>query len=329
MPYRDRFDLVCTDLQRYQPFSDWLVPFFNGWKMMAGSLRKGKERVTHLLMFLCALLVSTSFPVGEHIAESLDPAVITLVRFLAAAAVLLPVIVARFGLRIDIRSLARYSLISGALVAFFWCMFLSLRYTSAFNTSVLFTSVPALSFLYSKLLVRERLGGRKIAALLVCFFGALWVIFKGDPRLVSGMSWNKGDLIFFAGCLAMGLYTPLIKKLHRGESMELMTFWVLVTGIFWLLPFAGVKLATVAWSQVPVHIWGWILYLSLFTTVVSFYLTQLSIPVIGPTRVMAYSYLYPALVLVIDIIIGKGWPPDECDSRCGAHPHINGDPATA
>lgn len=259
-------------------------------------------------MFLCALLVSTSFPVGEHIAESLDPAVITLVRFITAAALLLPVIIVKFGVRTDVRSLGRYALISGALVTFFWCMFLSLRYTTAFNTSVLFTSVPALSFIYSKLLVREYLGGRKIAALLVCFFGALWVIFRGDPSLVSGMSWNRGDLIFFAGCLAMGLYTPLIKKLHRGESMELMTFWVLVTGIVWLLPLAGMRIATVDWSAVPVGTWGWIFYLSLFTTVVSFYLTQLSIPVIGPTRVMAYSYLYPALVLFLDILIGKDWP---------------------
>ncbi len=259
-------------------------------------------------MFLCALLVSTSFPVGEHIARSLDPAVITLVRVISAAAFLLPVIVVRFGIRIDGRSFGRYAIISGALVTFFWCMFLSLRYTTAFNTSVLFTSVPALSFIYSKLLVREHLGGRKIAALLVCFFGALWVIFRGDPSLVSGMSWNRGDLIFFAGCLAMGLYTPLIKRLHRGESMELMTFWVLVTGILWLLPLAGMRLGTVEWSAVPAATWGWILYLSLFTTVVSFYLTQLSIPVIGPTRVMAYSYLYPALVVFIDIAIGKGWP---------------------
>lgn len=259
-------------------------------------------------MFFCALLVSTSFPVGEHIAKSLDPAVITMVRFVAAAAFLLPVMLVKFGVRTDIRSLGRYAVISGALVTFFWCMFLSLRYTSAFNTSVLFTSVPALSFIYSKLLVRERLGGRKIAALLVCFFGALWVIFRGDPRLVSGMSWNRGDLIFFAGCLAMGLYTPLIKRLHRGESMELMTFWVLVTGIVWLLPLAGIRIAMVDWSAVPAGTWGWILYLSFFTTVVSFYLTQLSIPVIGPTRVMAYSYLYPALVLFLDIVTGKGWP---------------------
>ena len=269
---------------------------------------KGKERGIHLLMFCCALLVSTSFPVGEYIARSLDPAVITLLRFIAAATILFPVILVKFGIRTDVRSLARYALISGALVTFFWCMFLSLRYTTAFNTSVLFTSVPALSFIYSRLLIGERLGGRKTAALLVCFLGALWVIFRGDVGMITGMSWNRGDLIFFAGCLAMGFYTPLIKKLHRGESMELMTFWVLVTGIVWLLPLAGMKLAVVQWKAVPADTWGWIFYLSLFTTVVSFYLTQLSIPVIGPTRVMAYSYLYPALVLFIDIAIGKGWP---------------------
>ena len=49
-------------------------------------------------------------------------------------------------------------------------------------------------------------------------------------------------------------------------------------------------------------------YLALFTTVVSFYLTQFAIPHIGPTKVMAYSYLYPALVLILEVMLGRGWP---------------------
>jgi len=65
--------------------------------------------------------------------------------------------------------------------------------------------------------------------------GAVWVIFRGDLSLFLAMAWNRGDLIFLGGCLAMGLYTPLIRLLHRGESMLVMTFWILITGCIWLL----------------------------------------------------------------------------------------------
>ena len=259
-------------------------------------------------MVVCATLVSTSFIVGEHIAKHLDPAALTLVRFVLAACFLLPVIYCKFGLRVGLRSLGRYGLVSSSLVIFFWCMFFSLQYTTALNTSVLFTLVPAFSAIYSVIIVHERIGKSTIAALGFGLLGAIWVIFRGDLSLFIGLQWNRGDIIFFAGCLAMGLYTTLVKRMHRGEKMEVMTFWILITGSFWLLPIGGLELLRVDLTTVSAETWGWIAYLAFFTTVVSFYLTQYSIQFIGPTRVMAYSYLYPGLVLLIEIIIGRGWP---------------------
>lgn len=262
----------------------------------------------HLLMLICATLVSTSFIVGKIIAATLDPAALTLVRFIIAALILLPIIALRHGVQTTRKALLRYGLISGSLVIFFWCMFLSLRYTSALNTSVLFTLVPGLSGMYAALIVKERLDRARLLALSIGLVGAIWVIFRGDLQELLSLSWNRGDSIFFVGCLAMGLYTPLVKMLHRGEPMEVMTFWVLVTGIVWLLPVGGFALTQVPWSEVPVSTWAWVVYLAVFSTVVSFYITQFAIPIIGPTRTMAYSYLYPGLVLVIEVILGHGWP---------------------
>ena len=263
---------------------------------------------THLLMLLCALLVSTSFSVGELIADDLDPAVITLVRFTVAALVLLPVIAVKHGLRVSLAGLCRYGMISGCLVAFFWCMFFALRFTTALNTSVLFTTVPAISAVYSLIVVRERFDKQIGVALLVGLIGALWVIFRGNLEVVFGLTWNKGDLIFLIGCFAMGFYTPLIKLLYRGEPMEVMTFWVLVTGCLWLIPLGGPPLLEINLDEVAGYVWWWISYLALFTTVATFYLTQYATPVIGPTRTMAYSYLYPGFVLIIDLALGRDFP---------------------
>ena len=259
-------------------------------------------------MIVCATLVSTSFIVGEHIAPYIDPAVLTLVRFVIAACLLAPIIYGKYGLHISLNSLLRYSLISISLVTFFWCMFLSLQYTTALNTSVLFTLVPSLSALYAVVIVREQLNRSMITSLVFGLIGAVWVIFRGDWSLLITLQWNRGDVIFFLGCLAMGFYTPLVKRLHRGEKMEIMTFWILVTGCLWLLPIGGVELAETDVGTVPLQVWLWITYLAIFSTIVSFYLTQYAIPHIGPTRVMAYSYLYPALVLILEVLLGRGWP---------------------
>jgi len=263
----------------------------------------------HLLMVITATLVSTSFTVGAAIAAELDPAALTLVRFSLAAALFGPWVHSRYGLNVSFSLFFRCALISGCLVIFFYCMFLALRYTSALNTSVIFALVPSISGLYALVLVGERLEKEQLIALGCGLIGVIWVIFRGELSQLLAMQWNRGDLIFLGGCLAMGLYTPLVKLLHRGESMAVMTFWVLVTGSIWLLLLTGRKLFTVDWLEVPPFVWLGIVYLAVFTTIITFFLTQYSVPYLGPTLVMSYSYLYPGLVLVIDLLLGHGLPP--------------------
>ena len=260
-------------------------------------------------MVVTACLVSTSFTVGAAITRHLDPAILTLCRFFLAAVLFAPIVALRHGLSFTPALFLRCGLISGCLVIFFCCMFLSLRYTSALNTSVIFTLVPSISGGYAMLINRERLGRGHLLALGCGLIGALWVIFRGEPEKLLAMQWNRGDLIFFAGCCAMGLYTPLVKLLHRGEPMAVMTLWVLITGCLWLLLFAGSGLPKVAWDLVPLSLWLGVAYLAVFTTIVTFFLTQYAVPVLGPTRVMAYSYLYPGLVLVLELALGHGLPP--------------------
>ncbi|MBC8208149.1 MAG: DMT family transporter [Desulfobulbaceae bacterium] len=261
----------------------------------------------HLLMICCAGLVAGSFTVGEAIATGLDPAILTLVRFVLATFLFAPFIYWRYGLDVKISALLRYSLVSGVLVAFFWTMFLALRTTTALNTSVIFTLVPAISALYARILVGERLHGR-LPALLLAAVGALWVIFRGDVGQFLTLDWNQGDLIFFGGCLVMALYTPLVRLLHRGEPMAVMTFWIMVTGCVWLLFVTGNELSGVNWGRVSFKVWSGIFYLAVFSTIISFFLSQYAILSLGPTRVMAYSYLYPLLVLVINRLLGHPWP---------------------
>jgi len=269
-----------------------------------------KSRLSvHLLLFISTTIVSTSFIVADIIAEALDPLALTFVRFCIAALLLLPIVALKHGLKISLRSFWGYATISGCLVIFFWAMFLSLRYTTPLNVSVLFTLVPVISALFTTAVNRERTSGLLLCALVVGLAGAVWVIFEGDFARISSLVWNRGDLIFFGGCLGMALYTPLIKRVHRGEPMEVMTFWILVSGCIWLLPGSFLAIRTSGLGPVSASVWLWIVYLALFSTVVTFYITQHATRRIGPTIVISYSYLYPMLVVVLEFLLGCGLPP--------------------
>lgn len=275
-----------------------------------GTDRAPARPVLHCAMLFSAFLVSTSFTVGKAITPTLDPVVLTLLRFLLASLLFAPYVRHAYGLSCpQWPSLGRYSLISGALVAFFWLMFLSLRYTQPMHTGVIFTTVPGISGIFSWFLVRERLGLPRLLALGLAMIGALWVIFEGNLEKILTLQLNHGDLIFFAGCLMMALYMPLVKRFHRGEPMAVMTLWIMITGALWLLIFSLPRLSAIHWSGIPLMTWLGIAYLALFTTIITFFLTQWATLHLGPTRVMAYSYLYPPLLVVLEWFLHRRLPP--------------------
>lgn len=263
----------------------------------------------HGCMILSATLVATSFIVGKAITPFLDPGVLTLVRFVLASLFFAPYVGYRYGRYLpDWSSLVRYGLISGALVGFFWLMFLSLRITNPLNTGVIFTTVPGISGIYSWILLRERLGSHRILALLLAMIGALWVIFEGDVHKFHQLDFNRGDIYFFLGCLLMALYMPLVKLLHRGEPMAVMTLWIMITGCLWLVLFTLARLSSITWSAVPLSAWLGIAYLAVFTTIITFFISQWATLHLGPTRVMAYSFLYPPLIVLIEWLLYHNLP---------------------
>ena len=272
-------------------------------------LRDGSPLGVHAGVFVAMFLISFSYPVGEAIANELDTGMLLFLRFGLAAAIFAPLVAWRHGIAWPgWRVLAGYAAISTSLVAFFWCMFYGLRTTSALNTGAISTLIPGLTAIAGAILVGERLGRHRLAALGIGLVGALWVVFRGDWDRFVALDLNEGDLIFFAGCVAMGFYSPLVKRFHRGEPVLVMTFWIAALNALGFLLVANEALVTSAWAEVPAFAYGGVAFVAVCSTVISSFLMQWGTIRIGPTRVQAYSYLLPALVLLIDWALGKGLP---------------------
>ena len=133
------------------------------------------------------------------------------------------------------------------------------------------------------------------------FFG------QGSERLIA-LELNKGDALFFTGCISMGLYAALIPKLHRGEPVAVMSFWIMVVVAAMFIAIANVEFAHVAWGRIEDSVWGSLAWLAIGPTMLTFFMIQSTSLVIGATRVQSYSYLIPAFVLVFDWALGRGLP---------------------
>ena len=256
-------------------------------------------------MVLTIVLAATSFPVGAAITNGLPPSIMMFVRFSLAALLFAPYVFIKNGLTLPpVKNILYYSILSVPLVIFFWCMFESLRYTSVLNTGALYTLVPAITAVYALFINHEVISRFRILGLLLGTAGALWIVFRGDYHALIHLELNYGDVVFMIGCLFMGLYNPLVKKLHGGEPMEIMTFWVLLLGACWLLILSGSNVLNVNWYSIENTVYAGILYLALFCTLITFFLLQLCVVQIGPTKVAAYGFLTPLLIISISLMLG-------------------------
>ena len=263
----------------------------------------------HIVAVIGMFFIATIFSVGDEIADTMPASVLMTLRFGAAALLFAPYILWRHGIRWPgLSGLWRYGLLSLLSTVFFWSMFEGLKYTDSLNTSAISTSIPGFTAIYGAILMRERLGRYRSAALLLGLLGTLWVIFRGDPARFIALELNKGDALFFIGCISMGLYAALIPKLHRGEPVAVMSFWIMVMVAAMFTTVANVEFADIAWGRIEDSVWGSLAWLAIGPTMLTFFMIQSTSLVIGATRVQSYSYLIPAFVLMFDWALGRGLP---------------------
>ena len=256
-------------------------------------------------MVLTMMLAASSFPVGAAITNELPPALLMFMRFLFAAILFGPYVFIKNKHALPgWKSIFSYAMLSAPLAVFFWCMFESLRYTSVLNTGALYTLVPAITAVYALFINGELIGKYRSFGLILGTLGALWIVFRGDINALINLQLNYGDLIFTVGCLFLGLYNPLTRRIYDGEPVEVMTFWVLLSGAGWLLLASGEKILTTDWTAVKLGVYGGVLYLSIFTTLMTFFLVQICVVRIGALKVGAYGFLAPVFVILFSIISG-------------------------
>ncbi|WP_185804812.1 DMT family transporter [Pontivivens nitratireducens] len=263
----------------------------------------------HAAMLLFAFLVAGSFSLGGLIARMVDPTVLTLVRFILAAAVLGGIAAVTGRIKAwHLRASWRYPLLGGIFAIYFILMFVGLRTASAINTAAMFTLTPILSAGFGYVLLGQRTTPRMAAALMLGGAGALWVIFDASPERLLAFDIGTGEAIFFLGVVAHALYTPLVRKLNRGEPPLVFTLGMLLGAIVLMALYAGGDALATDWTVLPPIFWLVLAYLSIFASATTFLLLQFATLRLPSSKVMAYTYLTPAVVIVWEGALGNGWP---------------------
>ncbi|WP_136441933.1 DMT family transporter [Pacificoceanicola onchidii] len=263
----------------------------------------------HLAMLCFSALVAGSFSLGGMAAPHVDPAALTAVRFAIAGLVLWAVAWAAGGVERSVFAAPwRYGLLAGLFALYFVTMFEGLKTAHPVSMSAVFTLNPALTAVFGFLIVRQVTSGWMALAIALGGCGALWVIFDGSPAALRVFEVGRGETIYFWGCIGHALYSPLLRKLSRGEPALAFTAMVLSAGTLLLAVWAWPQLVSTDWTALPGIVWITLIYIALPATAVTFLILRYATLRLPSAKVMAYTYLTPSWVILWELVLGRGVP---------------------
>ena len=266
--------------------------------------------LSHGAMLLFSALVAGSFSLGHMIANEIAPAALTALRFVIAAVVIGVLVWRTCGVsRDDLTASWRYLLLGGLIGAYFILMFEGLKTASAVSTSAVFTLTPVLSAIFGYILLSQLVTSRIVVALGIGAVGALWVIFRADFDLILALDIGRGEGVYFLGCVAHAFYTPLVRKLNRGQSPIVFTFGTILGALVLTLAYGFSDLMAIDYEGLRPIVWGTLIYLGVFASAASFLLIQYSTLHLPSSKVMAYTYLTPSWVILWELTLRHPLPP--------------------
>jgi drug/metabolite transporter (DMT)-like permease len=260
-------------------------------------------------MLLFSALVAGSFSLGTMVANDIAPAALTAARFLIATlAIGALAVFAGKPTRGAFAAPWRYFVLGGLFGLYFVMMFEGLKTAEAVSASAVFTLTPVMAAGFGWLLLRQRTTARMALALALGAAGALWVIFRADLAALLRFEIGRGEAIYFWGCLAHAAYTPMVRKLNRGESPVVFSLGTTIAALVLVAAYGWRENAATDWAALSAFVWVVILYLALFTSAATFLLLQYATLRLPSAKVMAYTYLTPSWVILWDIALGRPLP---------------------
>lgn len=265
-----------------------------------------KQVQVHAALFLVALIYGSNYSIAKEVMpEYVGPFGLIVIRVVPAAVFF--GIFSRLMVKEKIVGKAdniRVILcgISGVAVNQL-CFFAGLNLTAPINAALLMVIVPVVVLVLSAIILKERVGWKKITGIVVAFTGALLLIYTSSSERTTGNM--AGDLLIIMNAIAFGFYLVLVKPLMQRYHAITIVARIFTVGAVCVIPFGLSQLIAPDYSSFPTSIWLSILFMIVAVTIIAYLLNTWSLRYANPSLVGAYIYLQPVLAIIIAIGFGK------------------------
>jgi drug/metabolite transporter (DMT)-like permease len=269
---------------------------------------KNKKIKTALIFIVLASVFGGSVPVASKYGlEVFKPFTMVVLRFFIASIFLLPLVIKSKELNIKkFKELFPVALV-GALNPIL--LFIALQFTKASFSPLIYASVPALTAIYSAVVLKKKLNKMEILGILIGLFGVGIIVLL--PYLESHTFELSllGNILIFGASIAFLFYGILSKKKQRDSSISplALTFYFSVVTFLVSLPFASFEVYKYGISSDIniMHILSAI-YVGLFGTGVFYLSYQYALKNGSTLTASLFTYLQPVFgIILASVFLGE------------------------
>jgi len=262
--------------------------------------------VVHLAMAAVQFLFASLTVVAKFVLPSISPAGIVFFRIAGSAVAFFvlqrALVRERVTDRRDLAALAGLALIGVVLNQL---LFLEgVERTTAINTNIMVTTIPAFTLAIALILRRERATWPKLGGIALAAAGAVYLI--GPDRIHLDPSTAFGNALVACNTCSYAGYLVLSKRLlERYHPLTVVTH-VFVFGAVLVLPLGLVALHDVRLWELPARALLGLGYIVLFSSLLAYWLSIWALQRTASSLVAMYVYLQPVMTVAgAPLVLGE------------------------
>jgi drug/metabolite transporter (DMT)-like permease len=183
-------------------------------------------------------------------------------------------------------------------------VYIGAHYTSAINLALIgTTSSPIMAIILARIFLKEKIGWNKLAGLILCITGVLFLLSRGDFRNLVNFHFSTGDIWVLIAAFCFAVYNTLVKKKPMAVSPLNFLFVIFSLGTIMLLPFYIWEMEhtqTVSWNF---NIVSAIVYLGVVASAFCFWIWNITIHQLGAARTALFGNLIPVFSSLEAVLI--------------------------
>ncbi|MGB0357215.1 MAG: DMT family transporter [Flavobacteriaceae bacterium] len=184
------------------------------------------------------------------------------------------------------------------------CFFKGIELSTPINSAVLITITPILVFVFSAILIKERLLLPRIVGVLLGFTGALVLIVFGNEIRQDAPNIPLGNTLFVINASSFGMYLVLVKSLSAKYTTVHLLKWLFLFGFIMALPVSYPEFSKVSWNTLPFEALWRFGYVIVGTTFMTYLLNVYALKQLKASTVGVFTYLQPLVGIGYAILVG-------------------------